>query len=97
VSQPPTIDDGACDDGAFADRVARWRPDLLSALARVFPDPEAVADRLLAIARTAYDARPAELRDLDARRLAAPDWFQRPATPASAATTCPGSASPTCT
>ena len=62
----------------FADRVARWRPDLMTALERLFPDPDAVADRLLAIARAAYDARPDELHALDERRLAAPDWFQRP-------------------
>ena len=50
----------------------------MAALERLFPDPEAVADRLLAIARAAYDARPDELHALDERRLAAPDWFQRP-------------------
>ncbi len=49
----------------------------MAALSRLFDEPEAVAHRLLAIARTAYDARPAELRELDARRLAEPDWFQR--------------------
>ncbi len=62
----------------FEDRVAQWGPDLTSALARVFPDPAPVADRLLALARAAYDARSDALHDLDARRLAEPDWFQRP-------------------
>ena len=62
----------------FEARVERWRPDLMTALGRLYDDPEAVADRLLAIARAAYDARPDELHDLDDRRLAEPDWFQRP-------------------
>ena len=62
----------------FEARVERWRPDLMTALGRLYADPEAVADRLLAIARAAYDARPDELHDLDDQRLAEPDWFQRP-------------------
>ena len=62
----------------FEARVERWRPDLMTALGRVYDDPEAVAERLLAIARTAYDARPDELHDLDDQRLSEPDWFQRP-------------------
>ena len=62
----------------FEARVERWRPDLMTALGRLYADPDAVADRLLAIARTAYDARPDELHDLDDQRLAEPDWFQRP-------------------
>ena len=53
----------------FEARVERWRPDLMAALGRLYADPDAVADRLLAIARTAYDARPDELHD--ARRPAA--------------------------
>ena len=61
----------------FDARVDRWRPDLVAALSRLYDEPEAVADRLVQIARTAYDARPAELRELDERRLAEPDWFQR--------------------
>ncbi len=61
----------------FATRVEWWRPDLMAALETLYDDPGAVAERLLAIAEAAYDARPAELRDLDRRRLAEPDWFQR--------------------
>jgi amylosucrase len=57
--------------------VERWRHDLAAALERLYDDPEEVAERLLAIARAAYDARPKDLHDLDDRRLAAPDWFQR--------------------
>jgi amylosucrase len=62
---------------AYDERVEKWRPDLMAALRRLYDDPDAVADRLLAIARAAHEARPAELRDLDKRRLAEPDWFQR--------------------
>ena len=49
----------------------------MAALGRLYDDPEGVAERLLDIARAAYDARPDELHDLDERRLAEPDWFQR--------------------
>ncbi len=67
----------------FDARVAAWRPDLLRGIARVWPDLDddgavALADRLVAVAREGHDARPGDLRDLDARRLAEPDWFQRP-------------------
>ncbi len=49
----------------------------MAALGRLYDDPEGVAERLLDIARAAYAARPDELHDLDERRLAEPDWFQR--------------------
>ncbi len=62
----------------LSSRVAQWRPDLVDALSRVFPDPEAVAERLVALVAAAHAARSPELRDLDERRLAEPDWFQRP-------------------
>jgi amylosucrase len=61
----------------FDNRVERWRPDLVEALERLYDDPGGVAERLLAIARTAYLARPDELHELDQRRLDEPDWFQR--------------------
>ncbi len=64
-------------DTQFQGRAGRWRPDLLAALERLYDDPEGVAARLLDIARAAHDARPDELHDLDRRRLAEPDWFQR--------------------
>ncbi|MEZ5094175.1 alpha-amylase family protein [Nocardioides sp.] len=59
-------------------RIQRWRPDLLAPLANLYPDPESVAERLLAIVEQADAERPDELRTLDARRLAEPDWFQQP-------------------
>ncbi|MBF4767899.1 alpha-amylase [Nocardioides agariphilus] len=61
----------------FETRVERWRHDLVGSLERLYDDPVDVAQRLLAIARNAYDARPDELHDLDQRRLDEPDWFQR--------------------
>lgn len=67
-------------DAAFEDRLTALGPDLLDTVARVFGTAAApgVTERLLAIARVAHADRPADLRDLDGRRLAEPDWFQRP-------------------
>ena len=72
---------GRGDRTAFEARVERWRPDLETSLGRVYGPGAAggVADRLVALARAAHDARPEDLRALDERRLAEPDWFQRPA------------------
>ncbi len=68
-------------DPSLEGRVAALRPDLLATLARVYgaDAAPAVVDRLLAIARAAHDVRPDDLRRLDERRLAEPDWFQRSA------------------
>jgi amylosucrase len=64
----------------FEDRLADLEPDLLATLARVYgaDAAPAVARTLVGIARAAHDARPADLRELDAQRLREPDWFQRP-------------------
>ncbi len=62
----------------FGARVERWLPDLLAGLTPLYPDPDAVADRLLLAAARAFAARDDELHDLDLRRSLAPDWFQRP-------------------
>jgi amylosucrase len=64
-------------------RIRRWRPDLAACLRRLWPASddaatEALGDRLVAIARAGHADRPADLRALDERRLAEPDWFQRP-------------------
>jgi amylosucrase len=66
---------------AFDARVEQWRPDLEACLGRLYGAGAAVGvtDRLVALARAAHDARPDDLRALDERRLAEPDWFQRPA------------------
>ncbi|HSS67356.1 MAG TPA: alpha-amylase family protein [Nocardioidaceae bacterium] len=62
----------------FAARLARWYPDLLEALAAVYPEPGDIADRLVRLAATSYAERPDELHLLDLRRSLEPDWFQRP-------------------
>ncbi len=64
----------------FQARVERWGPDLREALALVHDDPDAVAERLLAVAAAGYAARPDDLHHLDLRRSLAPDWFQQPGT-----------------
>ena len=65
----------------FALRLDRYWPDLVAAVAEVYPDP-AVADALLArlvrAAATSYAERPADLHRLDEQRLLTPDWLQRP-------------------
>ena len=62
----------------FDARVARWLPDLLAGLTPLYPDPRAVADRLLLAAARAFADRDDELHALDLRRTLAPDWFQQP-------------------
>ncbi|QNG36800.1 alpha-amylase [Geodermatophilaceae bacterium NBWT11] len=62
----------------FDARVARWLPDLLAGLTPLYPDPGAVADRLLLAAAQAFADRDDELHALDLRRTLAPDWFQQP-------------------
>lgn len=62
----------------FRRRVDRWWPDLLAGVAAVYPEPEHLARRLLTVAAHGFAERPAELRELDERRLLRPDWFQRP-------------------
>ncbi|WP_235585712.1 alpha-amylase family protein [Serinicoccus chungangensis] len=61
----------------FALRVARWWDDLVAGLAP-YPDPPAVAARVLELAAAAYRDRDEELHLLDQRRSLEPDWFQRP-------------------
>ncbi len=63
---------------AFALRLDRWWEDLLDGLAAVYPHPDAVARRLVAIAARGYADRPADLHRLDQRRLLSPDWLQQP-------------------
>jgi amylosucrase len=64
-------------------RIRRWRPDLAPCLRRLWPQlddaaTESLADRLVGIARAGHGGRPDDLLALDDRRLAEPDWFQRP-------------------
>jgi len=62
----------------FEVRLARWLPDLRSALEPLYVDAAEVADRLVVLAASAYAARDDDLHRLDLRRTLEPDWFQRP-------------------
>ncbi|WP_237770168.1 alpha-amylase family glycosyl hydrolase [Ornithinimicrobium sp. CNJ-824] len=61
----------------FALRVSRWWADLVDGLSP-YPDPPAVAARVLELAAAAYLEREDDLHLLDERRSLEPDWFQRP-------------------
>ena len=66
---------------AFALRLDRYWPDLEAAVAEIHPDPEvagALLTRLVRAAAAAYAERPADLHQLDQRRLLTPDWLQQP-------------------
>ena len=61
----------------FATRLQRYWPDLLAGLTGAYPDqaPD-MAYRLVQIAAQNFRRRPADLRLLDLRRHADPQWFQ---------------------
>jgi amylosucrase len=67
----------AHDQVVFATRMRRHWPELLTGLTGAYPEqaPE-MAERLVAIAARSFAERPAELRLLDLRRHADPQWFQ---------------------
>ena len=64
------------DQVVFRTRLQRYWPDLLSGLSGAYPDraPE-MARRLVMIAAENFRQRPADLRLLDLRRHADPQWF----------------------
>src|SRR5215213_7523473 len=64
------------DQVVFRTRLQRYWPDLLSGLSGAYPDraPE-MARRLVMIAAENFRQRPADLRLLDLRRHAHPQWF----------------------
>jgi amylosucrase len=65
------------DQVVFATRLLRYWPDLLTGLTGAYPDhaPE-MANRLVEIAAQNFQQRPADLRLLDLRRHADPQWYQ---------------------
>jgi len=65
------------DQVVFATRLQRYWPDLLTGLTGAYPDhaPE-MANRLVEIAARNFQQRPADLRLLDLRRHADPQWYQ---------------------
>jgi amylosucrase len=67
----------AHDQVVFETRMRRHWPELLTGLTGAYPDqaPE-MAERLVTIAARSFAQRPAELRLLDLRRHADPQWFQ---------------------
>ena len=67
------------DQVVFATRLQRYWPDLLTGLTGAYPDhaPE-MANRLVEIAAHNFQQRSADLRLLDLRRHADPQWFQHP-------------------
>lgn len=65
----------------FCGRVGLYWADVMRPLRRLYgrrPDFDELAGRLLEIVARGYAARPLELRLLDLRRQADPDWFQKP-------------------
>ena len=65
------------DQVVFSTRLQRYWPDLLTGLTGAYPDhaPE-MARRLVEIAAQNFQQRPADLRLLDLRRHADPQWYQ---------------------
>ena len=62
----------------FGLRLRRWWPDLVTALAVVYPEPGQVAMASATLAAKAFAARDPDLKLLDLQRSLEPDWFQRP-------------------
>jgi amylosucrase len=65
------------DQVVFATRLQRYWPDLVTGLTGAYPDhaPE-MANRLVEIAAQNFQQRPTDLRLLDLRRHADPQWYQ---------------------
>lgn len=69
----------AHDQVVFATRLQRYWPDLLAGLAGAYPDQAVeMAGRAAEIAATSFRRRPEDLRLLDLRRHADPQWHQHP-------------------
>ncbi len=67
-------------DDIFELRLARSAPDLWPMLEALYghrPDFPAFCEKLLAVLRDGWAARPADLKRLDLQRDLEPDWFQR--------------------
>jgi amylosucrase len=69
----------AHDQVVFATRLQRYWPDLLAGLAGAYPDHAVeMAERAAEIAARNFRQRPEDLRLLDLRRHADPQWYQHP-------------------
>jgi amylosucrase len=72
-------DEPAHDQIVFETRLRRYWPDLLAGLTGAYPAHAVeMAHRLVRIAAENFRQRPQELRLLDLRRHADPEWFQHP-------------------
>ncbi|WP_205346885.1 alpha-amylase family protein [Pseudonocardia broussonetiae] len=60
----------------FVARLDLWFADLHAPLAALYPDAEALAERLVLLALRSAAQRPADLRAVDRRREIDPRWFQ---------------------
>lgn len=69
----------AHDQVVFAARLQRYWPDLLAGLTGAYPDHAVeMAQRAVEIAASSFRRRPEDLRLLDLRRHADPQWYQHP-------------------
>ncbi len=67
------------DQVVFEARLRRYWPDLVAGLTGAYPQHAMeMAERLVEIAAASFRQRPTELRLLDLRRHADPQWFQHP-------------------
>lgn len=76
----PLVGLGRLEAAIFIDRLDLVLPDLERLVGDLYPDADvgAVVADLVRVAATRYAARSVDLRRLDLRRLARPDWFQQP-------------------
>ena len=69
----------AHDQVVFAARLQRYWPDLLAGLTGAYPEHAVeMAQRAVEIAASSFRRRPEDLRLLDLRRHADPQWYQHP-------------------
>jgi len=69
----------AHDQVVFAARLQRYSPDLLAGLTGAYPEHAVeMAQRAVEIAASSFRRRPEDLRLLDLRRHADPQWYQHP-------------------
>lgn len=69
----------AHDQVVFAARLQRYWPDLLAGLTGAYPEHAVeMAERAVEIAASSFRRRPEDLRLLDLRRHADPQWYQHP-------------------
>ena len=69
-------------DKAFDERVAQYSEELRELLTDLYGEQADEAFRnLTELMAKAHDARPADLKRLDTKRLADPEWYKRDASP----------------